>query len=199
MLIYFVRHGQTDWNKTFRWQGAVADNELNETGRSQALAVRDWFVNNDKPPVGIVSSPLKRAVATAEILAASYGLPVLREPAFKEVGLGEFEGKTSQQLKDTYGERFDQWLESFHLLAPPGGENIEQAIARMQEVLLGHIHAYGDGLVIVAHQAILMAMKAALSGDLGPATLASYKQGNNEIALWDYERACIRDRIYIGG
>lgn len=197
MLIYFVRHGQTDWNKGLRWQGAEADNQLNETGRAQAKAVRDWFVEHAVKPSAIISSPLQRAVATAECLAMAYDLKVQCEPLFKEVGLGEFEGKTTMELKALYGDRFDQWLHSYHLLAPPGGENLEQAIGRMGDVLLAHIQEHGDQTVIVAHQAILMAMKAALSGDLSKATLAGYKQANNEIDLWDFGRAEIRQRINI--
>ncbi len=198
MLIYFVRHGQTDWNKALRWQGAEADNELNETGRRQAQAVRDWFVGHAVKPSAVISSPLKRAMETAESLASVYDhLEVRSEPLFKEVGLGDFEGKTTDELKALYGERFDQWLDSFHLLAPPGGENLAQAISRMGDVLRHHINEHGDQVVIVAHQAILMAMKAALSGDLSRETLATYKQANNEIDLWDFDRGEIRQRVSI--
>ena len=198
MLIYFVRHGQTDWNKALRWQGGEADNALNAMGQAQAKAVRDWFLEHDVHPSAVISSPLRRAVATAECLAAAYGLEVEREPLFKEVGLGDFEGKTTAELKQLYGERFDQWLDSYHVIAPPGGENLEQAIERMGEKLGEHIAKHGDRLVIVAHQAILMAMKAALSGDRRRATLAAYKQANNEIDVWDNRRADIQQRIDIG-
>ena len=180
-----------------RWQGAEADNELNATGRKQAQAVRDWFVGQAVKPSAVISSPLKRAMATAQSLASAYDLEVRREPLFTEVGLGDFEGKTTDELRALYGQRFDQWMDSYHLLAPPGGENLAQAIARMGDVLRAHINEHGDQVVIVAHQAILMAMKAALSGDLGRETLATYKQANNEIDLWDFDRGEIRQRVNI--
>ena len=198
MLIYFVRHGQTDWNKALRWQGGEADNELNATGRAQALAVRDWFAEHEVTPSAVISSPLKRAVETARCLAKPYELEVQLEPLFKEVGLGDFEGRTTAELKAQYGERFDEWLASYHLLAPPGGENLGQAIERMGDALKARIARSGDRTVIVAHQAILMAMKAALSGKQDKETLAAYKQANDEIDLWDYERALILRRVKIG-
>ena len=198
MVIYFVRHGQTDWNKDLRWQGAGADNELNATGRAQSEAVRDWFVSHSVRPSAIISSPLRRAAATAECLAAAYGLEVQHEPLFVELGLGEFEGKTTPELRQNYGERFEQWLDSCHLLAPPGGENLAQAIQRMESALKMHIDAHGDQTVIVAHQAILIAMKAALSGDMSRQSLAAYKQANNQIDLWNCEKAVIGKRITVG-
>lgn len=195
MLIYFVRHGQTDWNKALRWQGGEADNELNSAGQAQARAVRDWFVGQGLTPARVVSSPLKRAMATAECLAGAFAINVQHEIAFKEVGLGQFEGKTTTELQLEYGDQFDQWLAAYHLIAPPGGESLEQAVERLQASLMAHIRAVGDSLVIVAHQAILMAMKAALSGDMRIDTLASYKQANNEIDIWDYEQAQILQRV----
>jgi broad specificity phosphatase PhoE len=197
MLIYFVRHGQTDWNKALRWQGGGSDVELNATGHEQAHKVRDWFVGQGIQPAAILSSPMKRAQATAERIASAFELAVEPEPAFREVALGDYEGKLTEELRTRYGEQFDIWLKSYHLTAPPGGESLEQAIDRMRPALLAHIKQYGDQTIVVAHQAILMGMKAALSGDLSPQTLASYKQANYEIDVWDVEQARIIRRIDI--
>lgn len=199
MMIYFVRHGQTDWNRAFRWQGAKADNELNQTGRQQALALRDWFAVQSAPPSVILSSPLKRARATAQCIASAFSMQVISEPLFIEVGLGDFEGKTSEQLRQQYPKQFDQWLGAYHLIAPPGGESLAAAIERVRPILLAHIAQYTDHLVIVAHQAILMAMKAALSGDLSRTMLAQYKQANDEIDLWDLAEARILERVKLSG
>lgn len=196
MLIYFVRHGQTDWNKALRWQGS-SDIELNRTGREQARAIRQWFNDQNIEPPAIVSSPKKRARTTAEGIAATTGLTVISEPVFCEVGLGEFEGKTTEELQDQYGSVFEQWIGAFHLVAPPGGENLEQAIKRMSPKLKSYIEHYGDQLVVVAHQAILMAMKAALANDLSPQSLAAYKQANYEIDVWDFDNSRILRRVDI--
>ena len=197
MLIYFVRHGQTDWNKALRWQGGGSDVELNAAGRAQGKAVQSWFVEQGVQPAVILSSPMKRARATAECIASAFEQQVGVEPAFRELALGDYEGKLTEQLQAQYGEQFEQWLRSYHLIAPPGGESLEQAIERMQPALRASIDQYGDQMIIVAHQAILMAMKAALSGDLGTQTLAGYKQANHEIDVWDVDNACILQRVDI--
>jgi len=197
MLIYFVRHGQTDWNKALRWQGGGSDVKLNETGRGQAQAVRAWFAEQGIQPAAILSSPMKRALATAECIASEFKQGVVVEPAFREVALGDYEGKFTEELQAEYGEQFDQWLQAYHLIAPPGGESLEQAIERMQAALRERIAQYGDQIIIVAHQAILMAMKAALANDLRPETLAGYKQANHEIDVWNIEQASILTRIDI--
>lgn len=197
MIIYFVRHGQTDWNKALRWQGGGSDVELNATGQGQARAVRDWFVELGIQPAAVLSSPMKRARATAECIASAFQLAVEPEPAFREVALGEYEGMLTEELQAQYGEQFDLWLKAYHLIAPPGGESLEQAIDRMRPALFTRLEQYGDQTIIVAHQAILMGMKGALSGNISPQMLASYKQANHEIDVWDVDQACISRRIDI--
>ena len=72
MLLYLVRHGETDWNLQRRIQGST-DIPLNDTGREQAaatgrlLARREWDA--------IYSSPLSRAIETGELIAREVGLP----------------------------------------------------------------------------------------------------------------------------
>ena len=198
MIIYFVRHGQTDWNKAFRWQ-ADSDIALNATGREQAAAVGQWFLDQDVQPSAVVSSPRQRARVTAEHIASACGQEVLIEPAFRELSLGDFEGRTTPELEQEYGQVFADWLSAYHRIAAPGGENLEQGIDRMYPALRAYIAEYGDRLTIVAHQAILMAMKAALSGDQEPSALAAFKQANYEIDVWDVEGACIQRRVDIRG
>lgn len=70
--VYFIRHGETDWNREGRFQGS-RDIPLNDEGRAQARRLAEAW----KAPVdAVVSSPLGRARETAEILAASRNLPL---------------------------------------------------------------------------------------------------------------------------
>jgi len=205
MTLYFVRHGQTDWNKALRWQGGAADTELNQTGREQAVAVAAYFVdhglmaqqatNSHVRPAFVLSSPLKRAQYTAGKIADALNLQVVTEPAFRELNLGDYEGKTTPELQLQYGDAFAHWLSRHHQDAPPGGENLQQGIARMAPALQSWLAQRHGPLIIVAHQAILMAMKASLSGDLSDAALASYKQANFEIDVWDIDSARLRQRV----
>lgn len=194
--LYFVRHGQTDWNKALRWQSS-SDNPLNQLGIEQADAVAAYFADQAVPAEAVISSPLKRAMTTARAIAIALGLDLKLEPTFYELSLGDFEGKTTDELVAEYAGKFDSWLSRHHLDAAPGGENLEQGVKRVSPALKSQISEFSGPIVIVAHQAILCAMKASLSGKVDLATLASYKQANYEIDVWDIEKAVIVERVDI--
>ena len=69
--IYLVRHGITDWNKEYRWQGEE-DEELNAEGINQAETVQKRFAGDNIK--SIYSSTLKRAIKTAEIINRNHNL-----------------------------------------------------------------------------------------------------------------------------
>lgn len=194
--LYFVRHGQTDWNKVLRWQGS-SDNSLNQLGLAQADAVARYFVEQAVPATAVISSPLKRAMTTARTITNSLGIELLLEPDFTELDLGDFEGKTTDELKAEYGKQFEVWLSRYHVDATPGGESLAQGRVRVSAPLKRYMRLYNAPIIIVAHQAIICAMKASLSGKMDLPTLASYKQANYEIDAWDVDSAVLGERIDI--
>ena len=97
MKFYIIRHGQTNWNKEGRIQGKT-DIELNEEGIKQAKEAKN--ILKDYPIDMIVSSTLKRARKTAEIINEAKNVPIIFKEALEERGLGEFEGKTQQEFQD---------------------------------------------------------------------------------------------------
>ena len=88
--VILVRHGETDWNKSLRIQGGNSDTELNEKGQQQA----EWLGLRLKQEriQAVYSSPLKRALDTAQAIAHHHQLEVQIEPALKELNVGELEG-----------------------------------------------------------------------------------------------------------
>jgi broad specificity phosphatase PhoE len=74
LKLILVRHGETHWNKDGLVQGGDSDIELNDTGLEQARRLAAFLKN--EPVIAIVSSPLQRAVATAEVIASQHQLPV---------------------------------------------------------------------------------------------------------------------------
>jgi broad specificity phosphatase PhoE len=102
--IILVRHGETDWNKVHRLQGGGSDTPLNETGKKQAarLAARLQSENFQ----AVYSSPLQRAVHTAEAIAGPHRLIVKIEKGLREIDLGNLEGFPSAQ----FPERFDRYV-----------------------------------------------------------------------------------------
>ena len=89
--VYFIRHGQTEWNLQHRIAG-VTDVELTEEGRRQARAAAEELLSSGVQIDEIWSSPLKRAADTAMILSEATGIPWRREMRLTEQDFGRWEG-----------------------------------------------------------------------------------------------------------
>jgi len=120
--LILVRHGETDTNKA-RLALGRADIELNEHGRWQAQRLAVSL--KDEPIAAIYSSPLRRALATAEPIASSHGLEVQVDEGLIEMDIGEMEGLTFQQVGERYPHFLQLWLGSQAAYeAMPGGERL---------------------------------------------------------------------------
>lgn len=93
---YFIRHGQTDWNAECRLQGQL-DTPLNNKSSKQAEDA-EKIISALNISL-LCSSPLRRAVQTAEIINANKKLPVIYHLGLKEYSFGLFEGKTNRKSK----------------------------------------------------------------------------------------------------
>lgn len=143
---YFVRHGETDWNRQRIFQG-ISDVPLNETGIEQAQLVGRILKNESI--AHIVSSPLIRAKRTAEIINEHLQKPITIVDELKELSFGAIEGKP---IGD--GAVFEEWLKG---LAPSGAERAEEFDARVMRGLL-HGQQFSSPTLIVSHGAVFMAM-----------------------------------------
>lgn len=90
MKIYYVRHGQTDWNLAERMQGGGSEKKLNETGIKQAKETKQEL-ENVKYDV-LICSPMHRAIQTAEIINKDRNVPIITDERIRERKLGELEG-----------------------------------------------------------------------------------------------------------
>jgi broad specificity phosphatase PhoE len=190
MALYLVRHGETDWNREKRFQSRT-DVPLNEHGLAQARAIRDVLRERNISFIAARSSPLSRAVLTARIILEGTDTELVVEPAFIELEFGEFEGQLETDLKARFGESFSRWRASHYTQPPPGGgEDIISGAVRVETALnaLKSFSKEGD-VLIVAHQAVLMAMKAAITGRTDVDSALDFKQSNDEVEIWDMNRA----------
>lgn len=122
MRLILVRHGETDANKA-RLALGRADIELNEHGRWQAQQLAISL--KAEPIAAIYSSPLKRALATAEPIASSHRLKVQLDEGLIEMDIGEMEGLTFQQVGERYPNFLQAWLGGQAAYeAMPGGERL---------------------------------------------------------------------------
>ncbi|MGH8276742.1 MAG: histidine phosphatase family protein [Steroidobacteraceae bacterium] len=140
-IVYYIRHGETDWDVAHRLQGRH-DVPLNANGRAQAAhcggILRDLFARDGRDPAGLdyVSSPLRRATETMELARAALGLPAAGyriEPRLAEISFGEWEGFTIAQLHQRDPQRIaarehDKWR-----FVPLGGESYQAVSVRVGE------------------------------------------------------------------
>jgi probable phosphoglycerate mutase len=146
--VILVRHGETDWNVARRIQGGGSDTPLNERGNRQkdCLALRLKGEN-----IGAVySSPLKRALDTAQAIARYHNLEVVVEPSLREIDVGELEGASVLEM----GKHLDEVLTGHGQGMPrmPGGESIQHVQTRVWGTVKRLAEKYPDGtLVVVSH------------------------------------------------
>ncbi len=154
-VLYYVRHGLTDWNIDGRLQGGH-DIPLNDRGRVQAAQcadiLRDLFARDGRAATDFhyVSSPLVRASETMDILRKALGLPpdgYAREPRLKEIAFGDWEGLTYLDVLKRDRSVVDRREGDKWLFRPPGGETYEEVARRV-----GAWHATLDrDTVVTAH------------------------------------------------
>lgn len=151
--IILVRHGQTEWNRVERFRGR-ADMPLNETGINQAEATGVRVAAKWKP-VAIYSSPLARAVKTAEAIAKHFGLSVQINPDLADIDYGDWQGLSPEEVGTRWGEMLDKWYNAPHLASIPNGETLadlrERAMKTVNELAARHT---GETILLLGHTVI---------------------------------------------
>jgi probable phosphoglycerate mutase len=181
LRLVLVRHGITDWNRDGRFQGHL-DPPLSEVGRHEAALVAARIAADpDLRPARIVSSSLDRAMQTADPIAAAAGLTVEADPRFIEIGQGEWEGRTHDEIAATDAERYEIWRVSDWL--PPGGETIEATIERLDGAI-GDLDGTDGTVVVVSHGGIIRVLARMLL-DLSPARSWALDVDNASVTTLD--------------
>jgi len=138
-VLYYVRHGETDFNRQGRLQGR-RDTVLNAHGRQQAaecgVLLRDLFARDHRRPQDFkyVASPLKRARETMEIVRATLGLQPHDyevDARLIEIAYGEWEGLTLQEIETQNASVLSARERDKWDFAPPGGESYRELADRI--------------------------------------------------------------------
>ena len=142
-----ARHGETDWNRDFRFQGR-ADPPLNELGRSQSSELAAALAHEQL--AAVYSSPLRRALETAEVVAAELGLEPVAVDALREVDVGSWQGLTRAEVEERFPEQYARWIGGGQ--GWEDGETYEQmgrrAVAALLELAASHD---GERILAVTH------------------------------------------------
>jgi alpha-ribazole phosphatase len=163
--LILVRHGETDWNLTGRFQGQ-ADVPLNSTGLRQATVLAQRLAR--ERPAAIYASDLARAWQTAQAIYQALAsalvtesstpyipcaaLPLIVEARLRELNYGAWQGLTYTEIAQRYPLEWERWIENPAKQAPPGGESLLQitsrVIATYQEICAAHPE---ETVILVAH------------------------------------------------
>jgi broad specificity phosphatase PhoE/ribonuclease HI len=151
--LVLVRHGATELTASKRFSGGLASSNpgLTDEGRAQVREVAEWLA-----PVGeafdvVVTSPVRRTVESAEIIAERFGIGMVEEPGFAEMEFGTWDGQTFAEVREQRPEEIESWLGSLDV-APDGGESFREVEKRVLDGLSRVLETYaGKTVLVVSH------------------------------------------------
>jgi broad specificity phosphatase PhoE len=166
LSLYLLRHGETTYSQTGGFCGDL-DPELTDDGIQMAQAFADKYQSLSWNAVYV--SPMKRTIATATPLCQSVGLEMQLREGLKEIRYGEWEGQTTEVVKEQYADDYMRWLTEPAWNPPTGGETAVQISSRASLVLSEIEEKYKEGnVLVVSHKATIRIMLCGLLGiDLG--------------------------------
>jgi len=159
--IIIARHGQTEWNVGEVFRGRI-DIELDKTGEKQAELLAEYL--SGSKIVAIYSSPLKRALETAETIASYHQLEVRIAPGLIDFNYGEWQGLPHQEVKDRYQELYAEWITNPHQTKMPDGESLEDVRKRVLGVVDEVTAKYAGTVILVSHRVVNKVLICALLG-----------------------------------
>ncbi len=157
--IILIRHGETEWNVEEVFRGRI-DVELNETGIREASLLAQYL--SDSEITAIYSSPLKRALQTAEIIAGYHKIKVEIAPELVDFDFGEWQGLSCRTVADKYKQLYAQWLEN-PLVKIPGAETLDDVRSRAMRLVNSLVTKYeGATVALVSHRVVNKVLICAL-------------------------------------
>ena len=185
-LLVLVRHGQTDWNIKGRFQGR-RDIPLNSRGVLQAEAASGAL--RSLRFGSIWSSPLARALQTAQILAAPHEIEVSIQTDLTEICHGEWEGLSNTVVAEMWPEILAGWHASPQTVTMPGGESLEDVSTRSVRAIERIFTASPEGnILVVAHDAVLKVLICHLL-DAPISSFWRFRLENGSITMFDVEKS----------
>ena len=161
--LYFVRHGETDYNRLRIMQGRRIDSTLNENGLRQAEALGERLA--DLPLDAIYTSALRRTIETADLVAVHHAeVPRFRTADLDEMCWGVYEGEPwSDHLSAVLDEIYCRWDRGEFDYRVEEGESIldvqERALRAVEQIVAGHP---GETVLVVTHGRLLRVLLSTL-------------------------------------
>ncbi len=190
MNIYFVRHGHTPLNDE-QTVFSRRDSDLDETGMVQAHLVANFF--REYSIKGIYTSPAKRALETARIIALDHDIEVQIDERLMELDCGTAEGMLMQDFAKDYPEIYRLWKERPSVARWPGGETLLEASNRVISLIeqIKSLYSQDENVIFVGHAMIFKAAIARLVG-AGVDSFRSFAMAPGSISLLKFDERGIR-------
>jgi broad specificity phosphatase PhoE/ribonuclease HI len=151
--LILVRHGVTVHTESRKFSGGLGGRNpgLTDEGRAQARATADWLAPLADEIDVVISSPVRRTLETAEVIAARLGTTFVTEDGLAEMEFGTWEGMTFAEVRESYPDDLDAWLGSVDT-GPGGGESLREVekrvLATLDRVVCQHA---GKTVLAVSH------------------------------------------------
>lgn len=155
--LYITRHGETEWNLNNKMQG-WKESKLTAKGKKQAEWLGDRLEDIDFE--AIYSSPLGRALNTAEIITDNRETEIIIDQNLKEMNFGDWEGKTSSEIKSKDFDQYKKFWEKPHLFNGETGEKFDDVRNRVIPVIDKIISNHTNNILIVTHTVIIKTIMA---------------------------------------
>ena len=168
LRLHLLRHGQTNASRGNLFCGRRLDPSLTEEGLLMAQSFAAAY--RDRRWAGIYSSPLRRALTTAQPLADAVGMPVQPRDGFAEIDYGSWDGLSAPEVAERFPIEYARWTADPAWNPPTGGETAVALAQRVTRELesIERTHHDGGNVLIVAHKAtIRVAICALLGVDVG--------------------------------
>ncbi len=188
MKLYFIRHGQTDWNTEGKIQGSV-DTELNATGILQAEEMSRKVLEDQIPISKIYTSRQKRALKTAQILSEAAELDYEIADGLEEINLGAWEGLTWDEVRRSYSAEYEVWYHNRRDSRPPKAESYQEMLDRVLTALHRIIKENDRDVAIVTHSAVIMCLQCLIT-DTPLEKMGRFKTENTHIFEIDSSSLC---------
>ncbi len=167
--VLFIRHGQTDFNRERRLQGALPV-PLNDCGRAQARMLAQYL--RSVPLDALYASPRSRALETARIIGEGLAMGVREDERLAEIAFGDFEGHTFAEVEALYPKAYRKWESGYRPYRVPGGESRLDVQRRMQAAWDEITNcACLRTVAIVGHSSAMMILLASMFAQLPAAPM----------------------------
>jgi broad specificity phosphatase PhoE len=177
-----ARHGETAWNVERVFRG-TADVDLNEIGVRQAELLGKYLSNWELE--AICSSPLRRALDTASIVARYQKVAVGIAEGLTDLDYGKWQSLPEQEVKRLYPALLNEWHGNPHKVRMPGGESLEDVRRRAIDVVDSILTRHHGNVLLVSHRVVIKVLVCYLLG-LDNSHFWNIRQDICGITIFDY-------------